>query len=94
MKVLNKFVFLLVIISSLTFAQINKIKGNEYEMTGKIINDISLPPGCGYVAFGVVVEFEIINTNLKKFTNRRIPIIVTCPESYGKTSLRKIKLIS
>jgi len=91
MKIANKLVFLFTIISSLTFAQTKKIQGDEYEMTGKIINTISLPPGCGYVAFGIIIEFEIIDTNFKNYTNNQIPIIITCPEAYGKDFFEKDK---
>ncbi|WEK69795.1 MAG: hypothetical protein P0Y62_18545 [Candidatus Chryseobacterium colombiense] len=91
MKIVNKLVFLFTIINSLAFAQNKKIQGNEYEMTGKIINNVSLPPGCGYIAFGIIIEFEIIDTNFKNYTNNQIPIIITCPETYGKDFLKKNK---
>lgn len=91
MKIVNKLVFLFILISSLTFAQASKIEGGEYEMTGKIINDITLPPGCGIIAFGIIIEFEIIDTNLKNYMNNQIPIIITCPEAYGKNFFKKNK---
>ena len=47
------------------FEQDRDIEYNN-EVTGKIINEISLTPHCGYIAFATVIEFEIINSNLKK----------------------------
>lgn len=66
-----------------------KIQGKQYKITGKIINKISLPPDCGYIAFATVMEFEIINSNFKDYTRKSIPIIVCCPEFYEDNFFNK-----
>lgn len=67
------------------------------EIKGKIINEISLTPHCGYIAFATVIEFEIINSDLKNYEKKTIPIIIKCPEFYkenffDKKSTYRIKI--
>lgn len=69
-----------------------KIENQKYKLTGKVVNDISLPPDCGYIAYATVIEFEIINSNIKNYTDTKIPIIVKCPESYGNHFFEKDKI--
>ncbi|MFZ4932114.1 hypothetical protein [Chryseobacterium sp. Mn2064] len=81
-------IFLL--ITSLSFStRENKVR--KYEITGKIINEVILSPGCGYLAQATVIEFEIINSNLKNYPDKNIPIIIQCPEFYGDCFFEKNK---
>lgn len=73
---------ILVLFSVTTFAQKDIIRGQQFELTGTIINTVSLPPQCGTVAWGTVVEFEIIKFSDSEYKSETIPLIVTCPESY------------
>ncbi|MGH1515893.1 hypothetical protein [Chryseobacterium sp. JK1] len=75
---------------TLSFSQ-KKNESRKYLLTGKIVNDISLPPGCGYLAQATVIEFEIINSNLKNYPDKNIPIIIQCPEFYGDGFFEKNK---
>lgn len=76
---------------SLSFST-KRIENRKYKLTGKIVGDIALPPGCGYIAYATVIEFEIIDSNIKNYTNKKIPIIVKCPESYGNHFFEKDKI--
>jgi hypothetical protein len=76
---------------SLSFSP-KKIESRKYLLTGKIVNDVSLPPGCGYIAYATVIEFEIIDSNIKNYTDKKIPIVVKCPEFYGDYFFEKDKI--
>ncbi|WMI68196.1 hypothetical protein [Mangrovimonas sp. YM274] len=73
----------LVFFSTLAFGQTDSIRGNQYNLNGKIINQISLPPHCGYFAFGTIVEFKIIDYSNPNYKQDSIGVIFTCPEFYG-----------
>lgn len=45
-----------------------------------------------YIAYATIIEFEIINSNLKNYTDKKIPIIVKCPELYGNHFFEKDKI--
>lgn len=64
------------------FAQTDSIRGNKFELVGKTINEISLPPGCGIFAWGTVVEFEIIQFSNSEYKLDSIGVIFTCPDFY------------
>ncbi|MFA7617246.1 MAG: hypothetical protein WCY16_11765 [Weeksellaceae bacterium] len=66
-----------------------ELKRNENEITGRIINEISLPPHCGNLAFATVFEFEIINSDLLNYNQKSIPLLIKCPEFYGKRFFNK-----
>ncbi|WP_430413189.1 hypothetical protein [Kordia sp.] len=76
------FILTLICISTIGFSQTDSIKGNQFELTGKIINEISLTPHCGNFAFGTVVEFEIIEFSDSNYKGSSIGVIFTCPEFY------------
>ncbi|KPH12881.1 hypothetical protein [Chryseobacterium sp. ERMR1:04] len=84
MKTTYIFTLAFILISSAYSSQRTRIKGNKYEITGKLINNVSLPPNCGYFAFATVMEFEIISTTMKNYHDKVIPVIVRCPEFYGE----------
>ena len=54
-----------------------------YELKGKIVSDINLPPHCGVLAFSYVIEFEVVEVSGLPHSNV-IPVIVPCPEFYGE----------
>ncbi|MFT3705538.1 MAG: hypothetical protein QM802_24425 [Agriterribacter sp.] len=60
-------------------------------MTGKIIGKSEMPPHCGIVAFATVIEFEVIELTGMSYANKRIGIIVTCPEFYKDNFFEKEK---
>lgn len=91
MKNIYLLFFILILGNSLSFSS-KRIKSRKYELTGKIVNNISLPPNCGYIAYATVIEFEIINSNINNYTDKKIPVIVKCPEFYGDHFFEKDKI--
>jgi hypothetical protein len=75
---------LFVYISSLC-AQGKTVKGHQYALKGKIINRVTLPPGCGIMAWATVVELEIISFSDSSYTDKKIGVIFTCPREYGSS---------
>ncbi len=69
--------------SSTGFGQADSIRGNQFELKGKIINRISLTPHCGFFAYGAVIEFEIIEFSDSNYKQDSIAVVFTCPEAYG-----------
>jgi len=72
----------LIFVSSIGFGQVDSIRGNQFELKGKIINEIALTPHCGYLAFGTVIEFEIIEFSDSNYKQDSIAVVFTCPEFY------------
>lgn len=66
----------------IVFGQSDSIRGNQFELKGKIINEISLTPHCGYIAFGTVIEFEIIEFSAPNYLLDSIGVIFTCPDFF------------
>jgi len=73
---------ILVLFSVATSAQTSSVRGKQFELTGKIINTISLPPPCGTIAWGTVIEFKIMTFSDPTYKADTIAVIVTCPEFY------------
>lgn len=72
-----------------------KLKANE--LIGRIIKDISMPGNCGYIAFATILEIEILESGLKDYEQKHIPLIVKCPQFFGekffnKNDIYKIKI--
>ena len=65
-----------------TFAQTDSIQEKSYLLKGKIINEISLTPGCGYIKYGTVIEFEIVEFAELTYSEKEIGVIIRCPEFY------------
>ena len=82
----------MIFISAIGFCQTNSMKGNQFELTGKIINEVSLTPHCGYFAFGTVIEFEIIEFSDSSYKGDSIGVIFTCPEFYENGFLETGKI--
>lgn len=76
-------VLTLILISTMSFGQTDSIRGNLFELKGKIINEISLPPDCGTIAWGTVIEFEIIEFSDSNYKLDSIGVVFNCPEFYG-----------
>ncbi|MCJ7932719.1 MAG: hypothetical protein MUW56_03545 [Chryseobacterium sp.] len=91
MKNIYLLFFILILGTSLSFSP-KRMESRKYKLTGKIVSDISLPPGCGYIAYATVIEFEIIDSNIKNYIDKTIPIIVKCPEFYGDHFFEKDKI--
>jgi len=66
------------------FTQKDSFSNKEYKFKGRIINEITLTPHCGYMAFGTVIEFEIIEFSNSEYNSDTIGVIFTCPEFYKK----------
>jgi len=64
------------------YAQTDLIRGNQFELEGKIINEISITPHCGTIAWGTVIEFEILIFSNSEYKLDSIGVILTCPEFY------------
>jgi len=65
------------------FAQTKNIRGNTFDLTGKIINQISLTPHCGTIAWGTVIEFKIVKFSDLNYKADTIGVVFTCPEFYN-----------
>lgn len=72
----------LILLTSVTFAQTDSIRGRQFQLKGKLINEISLPPHCGTIAFATVIEFEIIEFSDSDYKSNTVGVIFTCPEFY------------
>jgi hypothetical protein len=67
----------------LTFGQTDKaVRGQQFKLKGKIINEVSLTPDCGTIAWATVIEFEIIEFSDSDYKSNAIGVIITCPEFY------------
>lgn len=77
--------------TSLSFSP-KRMENEKYKLTGKIVSDISLPPDCVYIPYATLIEFEIINSNIKNYTDKKVPIIIKCPEFYGDHFFEKDKI--
>jgi len=67
----------------LAFGQTDKaVRGQQFKLKGKIINEVSLTPDCGTIAWGTIIEFEIIEFSDSDYKSNVIGVIVTCPEFY------------
>ena len=84
MKTLIQLVVFILILTGAN-AQTDSIKGNQFQLKGKIINEIYLTPGCGVFAWGTVIEFEIIEFSKPGYSKSSVGIIVTCPEFLGES---------
>ena len=81
---MKRLITIILILASLTsFAQQDSIRGSQFRLTGKIINEISLPPYCGTIAWGPVIEFKITTFSDRNYSADTIAVIFTCPEFYG-----------
>lgn len=72
----------LLFISVIGFGQTDSIRGNQFELKGKIINEILLTPHCGVFAWGTVIEFEIIEYSDSNYRLESIGVVIPCPEFY------------
>jgi hypothetical protein len=85
-------IILSLIIAVTTFSQTDSIRGKQFQLTGKIINKVQKTPYCGVIAWGTVVEFEVINLVGMTYSNKSIGIVFTCPEKYSNDFLKKGKI--
>lgn len=72
------------IITHRAYSQKDSVRGERFQLTGKIKNNVHMTPHCGFIAWGTVIEFEIISISGMTYPNGSIGIIVTCPEFYEK----------
>lgn len=75
-------IFTLMLSVSVTFSQSDSIHGQHFQLKGKIINQIALTPHCGTIAWGTVIEFQIIEFSDTNYKCDSIGVIFTCPEFY------------
>ena len=75
-------IIILTLSGLLTFGQTDSVRGRQFQMKGKIISDISLTPHCGTIAWGTVIELEIIEFSDSDYKSNTVGVIVTCPEFY------------
>lgn len=74
------------------YGQKDSILGRQFQLTGKIIEKVQLTPPCGTIAWGTVIEFAVIELTGMSYYNKRIGIIVTCPEFYKDNFFEKGKM--
>ena len=67
------------------------IIGKQFQLIGKISGKVQLTPLCGTIAWGTVIEFEIAELRGISYPNKKIGIIVTCPEFYKDNFFEKGK---
>jgi hypothetical protein len=79
----NTVVILILLFGHLIQAQ-TKSNSNVYKLKGKIINEVDLGAGCGYLKLASIIEFEIIDFSDQKYNYKIVPIIFRCAEFYGK----------
>src|SRR5215211_2080869 len=72
-------------------SQNDSIRGNKFQLTGKIKTKVQMVPHCGTIAWGTVVDFDIIDLSGISYPNKNIGIIVTCPEFYKEGFFEKGK---
>ena len=75
-------ILLCLIIGTTAYAQSDSILGKQFQLTGKIVEKAQLTPHCGIIAWGTVIEFEVTELIGMSYPNKRIGIIITCPEFY------------
>lgn len=67
------------------------VRGKQFLLTGKVAEDVQLTPGCGIIAWGTVIEFEITKLVGMTYTKKVIGLIVTCPGDYKDNFFEKGK---
>ena len=70
------------LIGLVSSAQTDSIPEKTYLLKGKIKNEISLTHGCGYIKYGTVIEFEIVEFDDLTYSKKEIGVIIRCPEFY------------
>ena len=73
---------LICFLTLLCFGQEDQINGNQYYLTGIMVNNDYGSPYCGDIAFAKVYEFEILTFSDTTYTQDTIGVIITCPEIY------------
>lgn len=59
-------------------------RGNQYDLEGKIIEEVELTAGCGVISWGTVIVFSIYELKGLTYPNKNIGIVITCPGDYDK----------
>ncbi len=73
---------ILLLCTTVGFSQTRPVRGQQFDLTGKIIGVVALTPDCGTIAWGTVIEFEIMKFSKSDYKLNTIGVIVTCPEFY------------
>jgi hypothetical protein len=87
-------IVLMVLVVSSGFAQTEEIRGNQYELKGRIISRIWRTPGCGVLPIGNVIEFRIETFSDSTYRQETIGVIFTCPELYSQGFFQAEKMYS
>jgi hypothetical protein len=61
------------------FASVDR-QANKYKFTGKLVETVTMTPGCGVIAWAIVHKFEVLTTTFPSYDNKYVLIIQTCPE--------------
>lgn len=85
-------IILSLLIGLAAYSQTDSIRGKQFQLIGKIKDKVLMPPHCGTIAWGTVVEFEVVNLTGMNYSKTRIGIIVTCPEFYKEEFFEKDKM--
>ena len=79
------------IIGLAAYSQTDSISGRQFQLIGRIIEKVQLTPHCGIMAWGTVLEFQVINLVGMNYLSKKIGIIITCPEFYQDNFFQKGK---
>ena len=85
-------IVLCLIIELTAYSQTDSIRGKKFQLTGKMVEKVQLTPPCGIIAWGTVVVFEVIDLVGMKYPNKKLGIIITCPEFYHDQFFEKGKM--
>ncbi len=89
-KIVLTFTILFTLIYNVS-AQTEKVNGKKYYLKAKLIKEVEIHT-CGYFAFANFMEFEILTFSDSTYTNKTIPVVVTCPDFKGKKFFRAGKI--
>ena len=84
MKNIATILILLIFLPLKLSAQAEKLKGEKYHLKGKLIREMDHISACGYFAFAHVIEMEILEFSDSTYSQKSIPVIVTCPDFYSE----------
>lgn len=62
---------------------------STYFLKARLVETVSLPPGCGGFAFALAQKFEIIRSEIPGYSSGILVIIQPCPDIWAKSFFKK-----
>lgn len=84
-------IILILIIGINANCQSDSIRGKQFQLIGKLENKVQMTPDCGTIAWGTVVEFQVIDLKDIVYSKKNSWIIITCPEFFKDNFFKKGK---